>query len=144
MAVRLLALALCAALMPTLAWADIGRVKKVSGEAYIERAGAKINAVSGLTLESGDVLVTGKSGRLSVTFIDNSRFSAGPDSRVSVDRFDFNPTTHAGAFESRLERGSLAVVSGQIAKAKRDAMKLRTPTSILGVRGTRFIVETDR
>lgn len=144
MFMRLIGLALGAALIPALAWADIGRVKKVDGDAYIERAGKKINAVSGLTLESGDVLVTGGTGRLSVTFIDNSRFSAGPNSRVSVDRFEFNTTTHAGAFESRLERGSLAIVSGQIAKARKDAMKLRTPTSILGVRGTRFIVEADR
>ena len=138
---RIIAFSLGLALIPTLAWADIGRVKKVSGDAYLERAGKKIKATSGVTLEPGDVLVTGKSGRMSVTFIDNSRFSAGPNSRVSLDRFEFNPTTHAGAFESRIERGSLAVISGQIAKAKPDAMKLRTPTSILGVRGTRFIVE---
>ena len=138
---RLIALALSLVLIPALAWADIGRVKKVSGDAYIERAGTKIKAAPGLTLEPGDVLVTGESGRMSVTFIDNSRFSAGPNSRVSVDRFEFNPTTHEGAFESRLERGSLAVVSGQIAKERKDAMKLRTPTSILGVRGTRFVVE---
>lgn len=138
---RLIALALSLLLVPALARADIGRVKKAGGEAYIERAGTKIKAVPGLTLEPGDVLVTGEGGRLSVTFIDNSRFSAGPNSRVSVDRFEFNPTTHEGAFESRITRGSLAVVSGQIAKSKPDAMKLRTPTSILGVRGTRFIVE---
>jgi len=138
---RLVALALSLVLIPAIAWGDIGRVKKVSGDAYIERAGTKIKASSGLTLEPGDVLVTGGSGRISVTFIDNSRFSAGPNSRISVDRFEFNPTTHEGAFESRIERGSLAVVSGQIAKAKPDAMKLRTPTSILGIRGTRFIVE---
>ena len=138
---RLVALALSLVLIPALAWADIGRVKKVSGDAFIERAGEKIKAASGLTLQPGDVLVTGDGGRLSVTFIDNSRFSAGPNSRVSVDRFEFNPTTHEGAFDSRIERGSLAIVSGQIAKAQPDAMKLRTPTSILGVRGTRFIVE---
>lgn len=144
MAIRPIVLAICLALVPALASADIGRVKKVSGEAFIERAGNKVRAVPGMTLEPGDVLVTGPGGRLSVTFIDNSRFAAGPDSRVSVDRFEFNATTHEGAFESRLQRGSLAVISGQIAKAKRDAMKLRTPTSILGVRGTRFIVEAGK
>ncbi len=39
---------------------------------------------------------------------------------------------------------SLAVISGQIAKSRQDAMKVRTPTSLLGVRGTRFIVEVPK
>ena len=42
---------------------------------------------------------------------------------------------------TRVDRGSLGVVSGNIAKSKRDAMRVRTPTSMLGVRGTRFVVE---
>ncbi len=140
MPVKTLLIALLVACLPATAWSEIARVKKVSGDAWVERAGKRVEAKPGVTLEQRDVLVTGN-GRLSVTFIDNSRFSAGPNSRVSLERFEFDATTHQGAFETRLERGSLAVVSGQIAKQTPDAMKLRTPTSILGVRGTRFIVE---
>ena len=140
MSARSLFLFLLIVCLPVSAWSEIARVKKVSGDAWVERAGQRVEAKPGVTLEQRDVLVTG-TGRLSVTFIDNSRFSAGPNSRVSLERFEFDATTHEGAFETRLERGSLAVVSGQIAKQTPDAMKLRTPTSILGVRGTRFIVE---
>jgi hypothetical protein len=32
-------------------------------------------------------------------------------------------------------------VSGRIAKSDRDAMKVRTPNTLLGVRGTKFIIE---
>ena len=124
--------------------AEVGRVKKASGEAYVERAGERIDAAPGITLETADVLVTGGDGKISVTFIDNSRFSVGPDSRVALEIFEFNATTHEGRFESRIERGSLAIVSGQIADETPDAMKVRTPTSILGVRGTRFVVEVNR
>jgi hypothetical protein len=35
------------------------------------------------------------------------------------------------------------VVSGQIAKSKKDAMRVKTPSSLLGVRGTRFVVEVN-
>jgi hypothetical protein len=140
MSIKSLFVVLLIACLPATAWAEIARVKKVSGDAYVERAGKRIEARPGVTLEQRDVLVT-CNGRLSVTFIDNSRFSAGPNSRVSLEKFEFNATTHKGAFETRVERGSLAVVSGQIAKQTPDAMKLRTPTSILGIRGTPFIVE---
>lgn len=131
------ALLLCAA--P--ASADIGRVKRAHGDASIVRGSQNLAAEPGLVLEAEDTLVTGHDGRISVTFIDNSRFSAGPNSRVALETFDFNPTTHEGRFVSRVEKGSVAIVSGQIAKQTPDAMRIRTPTSILGVRGTRFIVE---
>lgn len=122
------------------AWADIGRIKKSAGVASIERKGARVNPAVGTTLLPGDVLVTGNGGQIAVSFADNTRFSVGPNSRVAVDKFDFDRATRSGVFETRVERGSLGVVSGQIAKSRRDAMKVRTPTSLLGVRGTRFIV----
>ncbi|MDM7958061.1 FecR domain-containing protein [Blastomonas sp.] len=122
------------------AFANIGRVKQTAGTASIERKGARVSPVVGTSLLPGDVLVTGKGGQIAVTFADNTRFAVGPNSRVAVDTFDFDRTTRSGAFETRVEKGSLGVVSGQIAKSRRDAMKVRTPTSLLGVRGTRFIV----
>ena len=124
--------------------ADIGRVKKVRGDAQIERDGQLMAAEPGLRLNAADVLVTGADGQLSVTFIDNSRFSVGPNSRVSLERFEFDTTTHEGAFDTRIEKGSLAIITGQIAKQRPDAMKIRTPTSILGMRGTRLIVEVEQ
>ena len=39
------------------------------------------------------------------------------------------------------DRQRLAVISGKIAKHEQDAMKVKTPSSILGVRGTEFVVE---
>lgn len=123
------------------AWAEIGRVKRSVGIASIERAGSALTPAVGTQLKTGDVLVTGKDGQISLTFIDNTRFSVGPNSRISVDRFDYDRKNQTGNFVTKVNRGSLAVVSGQIAHSKKDAMQVRTPTSLLGVRGTKFIVE---
>lgn len=121
----------------------IGRVKLASGLAVIERSGQKIPAVLGQVLFKGDTLTTGKNGRIGVTFNDNTRFAAGPNSRIAVQDFAFNDTTHQGKFMTQVDKGSLAVVSGQIAKSEKDAMKVRTPTALLGVRGTRFVVQVN-
>ena len=121
----------------------IGRVKLASGIAAIERAGQRIPAAPGQLLYKGDRLVTGKDGRIGVTFNDNTRFAAGPNSRVSVQDFAFNDTTHEGKFVTQVDKGSLAIVSGHIAKSKKDAMQVKTPTALLGVRGTRFVVEVN-
>ena len=132
-------LSMMAAAQP--AWAEIGRIKRAVGTVSIERGTAKLQPSPGLQLLAGDMLVTGKDGQISLTFIDNTRFAVGPNSRIAVSQFDFDRTTQAGTFVTQVNRGSLAVVSGQIAHSGRDAMKVRTPTSLLGVRGTRFIVE---
>ena len=44
---------------------------------------------------------------------------------TSNERYAFDTTTHKGAFETALRRGTLAAVSGQIAKQSPDAMKVR-------------------
>ncbi|HEY3948554.1 FecR family protein [Phenylobacterium sp.] len=121
--------------------ADIGRIKTVAGQAAIVRAGATIPATPGATLSVKDVLTTGKDGRIGITFIDNSRFAIGPNARVSLAEFEFDDTTHKGSSLTQVDRGSLAIVSGQIAKENKDAMKVKTPTSLLAARGTRFVVD---
>jgi hypothetical protein len=123
---------------------DIGQVKVASGDTRIERGGQAVPAHVGTRIQQGDVLVTGRGGALGITFRDNSLLSLGPDTILVVDRFVFDPTTHEGAFDSSLQHGTLSAVSGKIAKQTPDAMKVRTPVAILGVRGTEFVVRTSR
>ena len=120
--------------------AEIGTCKKAVGAATIERGKAVIPAVAGTRLDVGDVLVTGKDGRIAVTFIDNARFAMGPNSRVALTRFEFDDATHQGRFDAKVLKGQLAVISGQIAHENPKGMTVQTPTSVLGVRGTRFVV----
>lgn len=123
------------------AGAEIGRIKSTLGTASIQRETNHIPAAIGLTLLPGDWLETGKDGRITLTFIDNTRFAVGPGSRIALTKFDYDPTTQKGEFIAQIERGTIAVVSGKISKGGRDAMQLRTPDGVLDVRGTRFIVE---
>ncbi|WP_337186037.1 FecR family protein [Phenylobacterium sp.] len=126
---------------PSVALAEIGRIKSVAGTATVMRDRAPQPAAPGYLLRVSDVLVTGPNGRIGITFADNSRFSIGPNSRVAVSQFEFDDTTHKGRSLTTVDRGALGVVSGQIAKENKDAMKVRTPTSLLAARGTTFVVE---
>jgi hypothetical protein len=57
-----------------------------------------------------------------------------------LDRYEFDSTTNQGFFDASLRRGTLAVVSGRLAKQSRDAVTVRTPTAIMGVRGTELVI----
>ena len=132
-----------AALAPASAGAqEAGHVKVAKGAVQIERAGQKVPAAVGAAVQAGDVVVTGADGSVGITFLDNSLLSAGPNSVLAIDRFAFDSTTHQGSFESSLKKGTLAVVSGKLAKQSPDAMKVKTPAAVLGVRGTEFLVRT--
>ena len=125
------------------AWAnDVGVVKVSRGAVSVERAGQRLAAAVGARVREGDVVVTGADGAIGITFRDNSLLSIGPESRLAIDRFVFDPTTHKGAFETSLTKGTLAGVSGKIAKQSPDAMKVKTPPALLRVRGTEFVIRT--
>lgn len=124
--------------------AEIGRIKSLTGAAAVVRGKTSTPAVAGQLLQVSDVLQTGADGRIGITFIDNSRFAVGPNSTIALSQFEFDDTSHVGKSLTTLNRGTLAVVSGQIAHENKDAMRVRTPTSLLAARGTRFVVEVNR
>jgi hypothetical protein len=133
-------------LWPLQAGADtngIGKFRLVSGESYVVRDGTRTKAVVGGELWRKDVIETASDGAVGVTFNDNTVFSAGPNSSVSMEEFKFNPVTLKGSFLAKLGKGTLSVVSGDIARGSPSAMRIRTPSAILGVRGTRFLVRVN-
>lgn len=123
--------------------AEIGQIKNVAGQVFLVRNNNQQPAKAGDLLEQADVLMTGANGSVGVTLIDDSRLSAGPNSRIELKQFRFNPTTNEGEMVTEVQRGTLAIVSGQIAKRSADAMKVKTPTTVLGVRGTTFAVQVN-
>lgn len=150
-------LATLAALISSPATAEIGRIKSTIGVATVQRGTTHIPAAMGQELMPGDWLETGKDGRISLTFVDYTRFAVGPDSRIALTKFEYDPTSQTGSFVAQVERGSIAVVSGRISKTRCGGgsgtsaagsgcggMEIRTPESVLAIRGTRFIVVVPR
>lgn len=135
-------MALCAGLASP-AWADIGQIKVVRGQVSVQRQGQALPAQVGMLLEPADVLKTGSDGAVGITMRDNALLSAGPNSILALSQFEFDATTSQGRFDARLQRGTLAVVSGRMAKQSPEAMTVRTPSAVLAVRGTEFVVQAD-
>lgn len=118
-----------------------GMVKNSKGQVNIERAGQQIPAPAGTTVQVLDKLRTGADGAVGVTLRDNTLLSAGPNSLLTIDKFAFDTTSQAGNLSIGIHRGTLAVASGKIAKQTPESVDFHTPTSVLGVRGTEFVVE---
>lgn len=130
----------CAAAALAAHAADIGRIKVAKGEVTVERDGQRQPAAVGMAVQGRDVVRTGADGTVGISMTDNALLSAGPNSVLSLEQYEFDESSGKGRFDASLSKGSLAVVSGRIAKQSPDAMTVRTPYAVLGVRGTEFAV----
>ena len=139
-----LALGLCLATTVGIAaetGAPAGKVKRAEGSVTIDRAGHVQSLPVGSTVYVGDRIRTGADGSVGITLSDDTLLTAGPRSALLINEFQFNPTTRDGNLLTTLLTGTLSVVTGLIARQAPEKMRVRTPTVVLGVRGTEFIVE---
>ena len=86
--------------------ADIGQIKTLKGDVAVERQGQRLPAQVGMRLQVADTLRTGADGAVGVTMRDNSLLSAGPNSILSLQRFEFDATTQQGRFDTQLQRST--------------------------------------
>jgi hypothetical protein len=118
-----------------------GTFKVISGSVKALRNATLYNVKIGDTVFIGDQIITAAASFAGMTLYDNTRLTSGPNSSVVIDAFSFNTTTHKGELSASLDKGSLAVISGQLAKANPEKVIFNTNTMTVGVRGTEFIIE---
>jgi len=121
----------------------IGTVKTVKGDARIIEAGGGQKAAVGSAVRQDDVIETGKDGALGLTFIDDTTLSLGPNSRITLSKVVFDPDKGHFAFLANLARGTFMFISGGIARLSPQSVRITTPVSTIGIRGTRFLVKVD-
>ena len=138
--VAVLALMLVSAVPARAQQSPAGRVKTVSGSAFIVRGGAVLPAQPGQVVFQADAVRTGADGTIGVTLKDDTRLALGPGSEVRLERFAYAPGTTGLGMVLKFVRGVTAYVSGRMAKLAPDSIRLETPSAIVGVRGTNLVI----
>jgi hypothetical protein len=117
----------------------VGSIATLQGAASVTRN----NATSALALRDpvykNDVLQTNVDGTLGVTFDDETTFTLKPNTRLTVDEFVYQEGGTDNAAIFNVVRGTAAFVAAEVAHT--GNMKIDTPTSSLGIRGTTGLVE---
>jgi hypothetical protein len=121
----------------------IGRIKSASGSVTIVRQGGTVAAGAGQPVFQSDLVRTGADGQVGITLKDETRLALGPNTDVRLDQFLYSPGQGQLRFVMRIARGLVAYVSGRIAKLAPDAVRLETPSAILGVRGTQMVIRVE-
>jgi hypothetical protein len=117
----------------------VGSVATLQGSASVTRN----NATSALALRDpvykNDLLQTKVDGTLGITFDDETTFTLKPNTRLAVDEFVYQEGGTDNAAIFNVVRGTAAFVAAEVAHT--GNMKIDTPTSSLGIRGTTGLVE---
>ncbi|HAM52876.1 MAG TPA: hypothetical protein DCP92_20075 [Nitrospiraceae bacterium] len=120
-----------------------GSLRMKKGDVLIERNGNIVKAENGTPVYQNDTVKTGADGAVGIIFKDNSRISIGPNSRLELKKFVFQPAQRQFSMINKLTKGTASFVSGKMTKLSPESVILETPRSTIGVRGTTYHVKVN-
>jgi hypothetical protein len=121
-------------LIPALA-DNVATAVSVETHAAAEQPGATRVLATGVGLVQDETVRTDQSGRAQLKFVDDTSLVIGPKSAVKLDKFVFDPNRTARKFVIEATVGAFRFATG---KSSHGVYEIRTPTAVIGVRGTRF------
>jgi hypothetical protein len=119
----------------------IGMVKTYQPVASILRHGIESPVDVGAKLYPGDAIVTRSDAAVGIIFMDGSVLSLGAETRFEIVDFLFKPSDRNVSFISKISQGTIAFTSGAIGRISPESVKFITPTSTLGLHGTKVLIE---
>lgn len=87
----------------------------------------------------GDLIRTGKRGRVQIVLDDRSIIFLGRETELSIDRFRFDSATGEGEAVTSVRKGVFRVMGGLITKVAPENFRTDTPTATIGIRGSFYM-----
>ncbi|MGE4062016.1 MAG: FecR domain-containing protein [Rhodospirillaceae bacterium] len=121
-----------------------GGVSALTGSALAVRATGQDELALNDPVFTADILETGPTGKLRVTFSDNTQLTLGPDADVVIDEFVYAPEKKTGNAAIRIASGTARILAGAIEdNGGAQSFAISTPIATIGIRGTDFFVEME-
>lgn len=113
--------------------ARIGVASVVKNEVSGTTGGRTVVINVGTGVFQNEVIVTGANSSTQLLFRDESTLTMGANSRLTLDRFVYDPRSKTGDVVVSVLQGTFRFVSGS---AKPGGYTIKTPVATLGLRGT--------
>jgi hypothetical protein len=128
---------------PLTGLAAAGLVQFTAGDVQLRRGETLSRLSKGAELDGGDVVLTGTEGRAQIRFSDGGLVALYPDSQFTVTRYADGAGTGEDHFVVNLLRGGMRALTGLIGKRNPANYKVVTPTAVVGIRGSAFLLAID-
>ncbi len=119
---------------------QVGVVNKanVAVKGQVAQNSSKVLFV-GSDVYHNETIRTDKTGQVHLMFLDQSSLTIGPNSKVVIDSFVYDPKTNDGHLSISAARGILRFVGGAL--SKKGNVSIKTPVGNLGIRGAVVLIE---
>ncbi|MCC7049533.1 MAG: FecR domain-containing protein [Alphaproteobacteria bacterium] len=123
---------------PALSQQQAGVAAAVRGQVEIaERSGAVGRLVkSGEPIFLGNAIKSGADAGMQILLLDETTFTIGPNSELTIDEFVFDPKTSVGKVSASVAKGVFRFVTGKVARDQPANMQVKLPAGTIGIRGT--------
>ena len=120
---------------------EVAQVKSVKGKVVVKRDNKIVTLKRGSKLYELDLIITKKRSSVGIMFSDGTRISLGAKTLFSIKHFIVNPVKKEYDVDLSLLKGKASFSSGKVGKFSPESVKFRIPDGIIGIRGTKFMVE---
>ncbi|MCI1693105.1 FecR family protein [Aneurinibacillus aneurinilyticus] len=120
----------------------VGKITAVSGSSEVKKSGGtkQIKAFKSMAITQGDTIITGRNGKVNMDLDSDKEVIVGPNTKLVISQLVQNARAMSGKTNLSLLGGSVMVkVKKKLTGDSR--FEIKTPTAIMGVMGTQFIVE---
>ncbi len=121
----------------------VALIKSVSGSVKVVRNNVDLPATAGMSLRVADRVVSKAGASGGIVFKDGTLLTIGAGTDIAIRDYVFEPKDSNYAFSVYLAMGTAIYSSGRIGKLAPETVSVSTPSSTVGVRGTRFIVRAE-
>ncbi len=138
----------CAVAIPLSAYAEdlAGTVSFVVGDAVAKADKSAGHAIArGDKILAGEVIETGANGHVHLKMVDGAFVSIRPQSRFRIEEYHYDAAQPRNSrIKFMLEQGTARSITGKAGEASKESYRLNTPLAAIGIRGTDFVVQTER
>ena len=122
---------------------SVGQVQRLQGKSVVqhERADHGYLVSEGLALYNGDTLYTAADGHLELTLNDGSNLVLGAGTQIVINKSIYDPGTKSRLSFFEMVSGKARFMVKKMADYKHSQFNVKTESSVVGVRGSDFVVE---
>lgn len=116
-------------------------VKSLQGIAEVKREKNTLLLKIGEKINEGDLIITKSKSSIGIIFDDGTRLSLGSKSVIRIKNFLVDPANNKYNVDLNMTQGKASFSSGKIGKLSPESVKFYIPEGVIGIRGTKFLVD---
>ncbi|MCX8083594.1 MAG: FecR family protein [Calditerrivibrio sp.] len=122
----------------------IGKVRNINGNVIVLRDNKELDVKLGFNILNKDQIITKNKSGCGIVFKDNTMITLDENTHYIVQAYQYDPKKSTYELKGELKTGKILFNSGKIPKIAANNVGIKTSSAVVGVKGTKFIVEASQ